>query len=257
MAPDTLDPPKPRLRLRGAWKVACSTGYSWRIQQARVAPNSRRLPCGGSGESYEGLDLSQVTPVDCLTRLAAQLSPTPEEMSPVQPILAQAFFDAPYIEEIDVLTTLDTRPNLLDLTPAEFEHLVANLFGKLPRPLEIKPTRRSGDGGFDCVVRDPDPIFGGIVVVQARRYNPAKLKVGVSDVREMYGTMIAEGASNAILVTTTGLTKGAFDFAKDKPLKLISGSHLLALLHEHAGIDATIRSPGRWQDSIKPLPGRA
>jgi restriction system protein len=152
---------------------------------------------------------------------------------------------------MDVLSSLDSRPNLLDLTPEEFEHLVANLFGKLPRPLEVKPTRRSGDGGFDCVVRDPDPIFGGIVVVQARRYDPAKLKVGVSEVREMYGLMIAEGASNAILVTTTGFTKGAFDFSKDKPLKLISGSYLLGMLGEHAGIDATIRSPGRWQNPIK------
>jgi restriction system protein len=205
-------------------------------------------------DSYQGLNLAQVDPVECLTKLAAQLSPSPEELSPVQPILAQAFFDAPYIEEMDVLASLDSRPNLLDLTPEEFEHLVANLFSKLPRPLEVKPTRRSGDGGFDCVVRDPDPIFGGIVVVQARRYDPAKLKVGVSQVREMYGLMIAQGASNGILVTTTGFTKGSFDFSKDKPLKLISGSHLLNLLREHASIDVTIRSPGRWQNPIKPPP---
>jgi restriction system protein len=172
-------------------------------------------------------------------------------LSPVQPVLAQAFFDAPYVEEMDVLSSLDSRPNLLDLTPEEFEHLVANLFSKLPRPLEVKPTRRSGDGGFDCVVRDPDPIFGGIVIVQARRYDPVKLKVGVKDVREMYGLMIAEGASNGILVTTTGFTKGSFDFSKDKPLKLISGAHLLNLLREHAGMDVTIRSPGRWQNPIR------
>jgi restriction system protein len=156
-------------------------------------------------DSYQGLDLSRVDPIGCLTKLAAQLSPSPEELSPVQPILAQAFLNAPYVEELDVLTSLDSRPNLLDLTPEEFEHLVANLFRKMPRPLEVKPTRRSGDGGFDCVVRDPDPIFGGIVVVQARRYDPAKLKVGLKDVREMYGVMIAERASNANLVTTTRL----------------------------------------------------
>lgn len=51
-----------------------------------------------------------------------------------------------------------------------------------------------------------------------------------------------------------GLTKGAFDFAKDKPLKLISGSYLLALLKDHAGIEATIRSTGRWKNPIKPPP---
>lgn len=55
-------------------------------------------------DSYQGLDLARVDPVGCLTKLAAQLSPSPEELSPVQPILAQAFLDAHYVEEMDVLT---------------------------------------------------------------------------------------------------------------------------------------------------------
>jgi restriction endonuclease Mrr len=60
---------------------------------------------------------------------------------------------------------------------------------------------RSHDGGVDCVAYDPRPIFGGKVVIQAKRY---KNTVGVSAVRDLFGTMQNEGAAKGILVTTSG-----------------------------------------------------
>jgi restriction system protein len=45
------------------------------------------------------------------------------------------------------------------------------------------------------------PIFGGNVIVQAKRY---KHTVGVSAVRDLFGTLQNEGASKGILVTTSG-----------------------------------------------------
>lgn len=42
----------------------------------------------------------------------------------------------------------------------------------------------SRDGGVDCVAFDPRPIFGGKVVIQAKRY---KGTVGVSAVRDLFG----------------------------------------------------------------------
>jgi restriction system protein len=36
--------------------------------------------------------------------------------------------DPCFIEETDVLSRLDQRPNRMDLTPSEFEALIANLF---------------------------------------------------------------------------------------------------------------------------------
>ena len=35
--------------------------------------------------------------------------------------------------------------------------------------LDTKQTRASRDGGVDCVAYDPRPIFGGKVVIQAKR----------------------------------------------------------------------------------------
>jgi restriction system protein len=67
--------------------------------------------------------------------------------------------DPRFIEEADVLSTLDQRPNLMDLTPGEFESLITNLFQAMG--LETRQTQASRDGGVDCVAFDPRPIFGG------------------------------------------------------------------------------------------------
>jgi restriction system protein len=72
-----------------------------------------------------------------------------------------------------------------------------------------------------------DLPLGGKVVIQAKRYRHT---VGVSAVRDLYGTMMSEGANKGILVTTSGYGPDAFDFAKDKPIELIDGGGLLYLL---------------------------
>jgi restriction system protein len=151
--------------------------------------------------------------------------------------------DPRFIEETDVLSGLEQRSNLMDLTPSEFEALIANLFSKMG--LETRQTQASRDGGVDCVAYDPRPILGGKVVIQAKRY---KHTVGVSAVRDLFGTMQNEGASQGILVTTSGYGKAAFEFAEGKPIELLSGSNLLYLLFEHAGIEARIDAPDSWRD---------
>jgi restriction system protein len=142
-----------------------------------------------------------------------------------------------------VLGALDERPNLMELSPNEFESLISNLFEKMG--LETRQTQASRDGGVDCVAYDPRPIFGGKVVIQAKRYRHT---VGVSAVRDLYGTMQNEGASKGILVSTSGYGKSSFQFAEGKPLELLSGTHLLYLLAEHAGIEARIEPPDDWVD---------
>jgi hypothetical protein len=39
----------------------------------------------------------------------------------------QTLVDRRFIEQGDMLAALDTRPNLMDLTPAKFENVVSNL----------------------------------------------------------------------------------------------------------------------------------
>ena len=196
-----------------------------------------------SRETFLQLNLSHVDPQACLAVLNASVSKSPGELVPVRPVLEFNMVDPRFIEEVDVLSGLDQRPNLMELTPSEFESLITNLFQKMG--LETRQTQASRDGGVDCVAFDPRPIFGGKVVIQAKRY---KNTVGVSAVRDLYGTMQNEGASKGILVTTSGYGQASFDFAEGKPLELLSGSNLLYLLSENAGIEAKIVMPDQWKD---------
>jgi restriction endonuclease Mrr len=138
---------------------------------------------------------------------------------------------------------MDKRPNLLEMKPTDFESLIQNLFTKMG--LEARQTRPSRDGGVDCVAFDTRPIFGGKVVIQAKRY---KNTVGVSAVRDLFGTLQNEGASKGILVTTSGYGPASFEFAHNKPIELIDGGNLLYLLETYTGVTARIEPPDDWKD---------
>lgn len=188
-------------------------------------------------ERFNELDLEHIDKKVCLRNLGAQVSPRPDELLPVKPVVEFEMVDKRFVDQADLLTELESRPNLMELTPTEFENLVSNLFGQLG--LESKLTRSSKDGGVDCVAFDNRPVLGGKVVIQAKRYRHT---VGVSAVRDLYGTMQHEGANKGILVATSGYGPDAFNFAKDKPIELIGGSQLLYLL-EQIGVEARIVMP--------------
>jgi restriction system protein len=194
-------------------------------------------------EIFHDIDLANVEPLACLKSLNASVSKSAAELAPVRPVLELNMTDPRFVQEGDVLATLDQRPNLMELTPGEFESLITNLFTAMG--LESRQTQASRDGGADSVAFDPRPIFGGKVVIQAKRY---KNTVGVSAVRDLFGTMQNEGASKGILVATSGYGKAAFEFANGKPIELLAGSNLLYLLKEHANIDAKIVMPEDWKD---------
>lgn len=196
-----------------------------------------------SADTFNSVDLARVDPVACLMGLNAAVSRSPVELAPVRPVLDISMVDPRFVTEQDILSSLDQRPNLMELTPSEFESLITNLFSKMG--LETKLTQASRDGGVDCVAYDPRPVLGGKVVVQAKRY---KHTVGVSAVRDLFGTVHNEGASKGILVATSGFGKAAFEFASGKPLELLSGSNLLYLLEQHTGLAAKIEPPEDWVD---------
>ena len=56
--------------------------------------------------------------------------------------------------------------------------------------------------------------------------------VPVSAVRDLYGTMIAEGATKGILVTTSYYGRDSREFAKDKPMTLIDGENLVHMFQK-------------------------
>lgn len=171
------------------------------------------------------VDLARADPVACLEGLLGQLSARPEKPAPVHPARLAA---APSAEPADDSGAGPGSGSLLRMDPLDFEDLVAELFQAMG--MEVMTTARSGDGGVDVRAMDPDPIRGGKIVVQVKRYSHT---LPPSPVRDLYGTMLHEGATRGILVTTAEPGPGAREFAAGKPLSLIGGRQLAGLLDEY------------------------
>jgi len=178
------------------------------------------------------VDLANVEPKACFKKLKGVGSAKLSGLSPIRPILQLNKEDRRFIEAREVEGGLDSSTNLAAMDWEDFEHLIRELFQEefAIDGGEVKVTRASRDGGVDAVAFDPDPLRGGKIVIQAKRYTNT---VDVSAVRDLYGTLINEGASRGILVTTADYGPDAYSFAKDKPLTLLSGSNLLSLLDKH------------------------
>jgi restriction system protein len=167
-----------------------------------------------------------------LSTLEGDFNTSVEQVSAVRPIFVLNKDDKRIIKGKDVAEALETEANLAAIPWDDFEHLVRQLFewefGQ--NGVEVKVTRVSRDRGVDAIMFDPDPLRGGKYVLQAKRYTRP---VDVAAVRDLYGTVVNEGSNRGILVTTSSYGPDAYDFAKDKPLSLVDGPNLIAMLQKH------------------------
>ncbi len=185
-----------------------------------------------SKNDFMQLNLSAVDPKAWFKSVKGVSAASLANIAPVAPLITISKEDKRFIESYEVADTLDNETNLAAMDWQDFEHLIREIFEKefSVNGGEVKITQASHDGGVDAVAFDPDPIRGGKIVIQAKRYTNV---VGVSAVRDLYGTVMNEGAIKGILVTTSNYGSDAYNFAKDKPLTLLNGGHLLHLLERH------------------------
>lgn len=183
-------------------------------------------------EVFNNIDLKNVDPKACFKNLKGVGSSKLAGITPIQPILTLNKNDKRFVQSYSVTNQLDDSTNLAAIPWEDFEHLIRELFENefSSNGGEVKVTQASRDGGVDAVAFDPDPIRGGKIVIQAKRYTNT---VGVSAVRDLYGTVMNEGATKGILVTTADYGPDAYEFAKNKPLTLLNGGNLLHLLEKH------------------------
>lgn len=179
---------------------------------------------------FSRINLLKVEPKACFKALKGVSASKLIDISPITPILTFNKNDRRFVDAKDIYVNQGT--NLAAMHWEDFEHLVRELFELefARNGGEVRVTQASRDGGVDAVVFDPDPLRGGKIIIQAKRYTNT---VGVSAVRDLYGTVINEGANSGILITTSDYGHDSYEFAKDKPLKLLNGGHLLALLHKN------------------------
>ena len=117
------------------------------------------------------------------------------------------------------------------LSGAEFEGLITRLLERMGFRAEM--TKASGDGGVDIVATLDQPVTGGRYLIQCKRYAPDSL-VGAPVLREFYGVLTADRrAVKGILITTSGFTAQAQEFAGGLPIELIGRDQLQRLLEQH------------------------
>ncbi|WP_411577427.1 restriction endonuclease [Streptomyces sp. Je 1-4] len=171
--------------------------------------------------AFDTFHLAQVSAVECLTDgLRGQLAARPDQRTAVRPARLPDDVGGGVVSH-----GTDSEPDLYEMDPIAFENLIAELFRAMG--MQAVTTQRSGDGGVDVDALDPDPIRGGKIVVQVKRYRHT---VPPTAVRDLYGTVQSEGANKGVLVTTSRFGPGAHTFANGKPLSLIAGSELVDLL---------------------------
>lgn len=196
------------------------------------------LSVGANREDFERIDLARVDPKECFRALKGVAAAKLIGLAAVPPLERPRVVDTRFVESREVADGVDASVNLASMDWQEFEHLVRQVFEAEFATVngEVRVTRASRDGGVDAIVFDPDPIKGGKIIIQAKRYvNP----VDVGSVRDLYGTVQHEGATKGILVTTSQYGPDARKFAQDKPLTLLDGGNLLHLL-EKMGVKARI-----------------
>ncbi|MGY6217367.1 DUF2034 domain-containing protein [Methylolobus aquaticus] len=127
----------------------------------------------------------------------------------------------------------------------EFELLCGEAFRR--KGYQIEETGLGGaDGGVDLVLRNRNER----VLVQCKRWKT--FKVGVREVRELFGILAADPADRAIFITSGAYTAEARAFARGKPLQLIDGHALLDLVREVQAHPVTTKS-ARIQDEVRPF----
>lgn len=196
------------------------------------------LSVAANRSDIDRIDFSRVDPKECFKSLKGVAASKLIGLAPVAPLQRAIAPDNRFVPSEDVVSQMDASVNIAAMDWKDFEHLVRQVFENefASAGTEVRVTQASRDGGVDAIVHDPDPIRGGKIVIQAKRYTNT---VDVSAVRDLYGTVMNEGATKGILVTTSQFGPDARRFAQGKPLTLIDGSNFLHLLGR-MGVQARI-----------------
>jgi len=99
-----------------------------------------------------------------------------------------------------------------ELSGQEFEREFSELLRR--QKYKVKHTGGPGDQGADIILE----ATTGRIVVQCKAYTG---KVGPQPVRDLCGSMVHHRAAEGWLVAIDGFTESAYEFAHDKPIKLL------------------------------------
>lgn len=106
---------------------------------------------------------------------------------------------------------------IFEISPRRFEELLAELLCN--KGYEVELTPQSSDGGRDLLAFLDTPHGRMLCLVEAKRYRRDR-PIGVELIRQLFGTLVDEGANSAMMVTTSSFTSGAEAFSRKHQYKL-------------------------------------
>ncbi len=130
------------------------------------------LTVGCNREDFDKIALDRVDARECFKALKGVAASKLISLAAVAPLERARNADPRFIASKDVVKHLDNITNLAMIDWQDFEHLVRQVFESefSTSGSEVKVTQASRDGGVDAIIYDPDPIKGGKIIVQAKRY---------------------------------------------------------------------------------------
>ena len=99
-----------------------------------------------------------------------------------------------------------------------FEQEIGLLFKK--RGYQVQLMGKTGDGGIDIVISEGMEE----IIIQCKAH---KNPIGPHVVRDLYGVLTHSKAKEAWVISVSRFTKGSFEFAKNKPIRLITIEDIL------------------------------
>ncbi len=139
-----------------------------------------------------------------------------------------------------LLRTQTGLDSLRSMHWGDFERVVGEAFRQ--RGYRVEENGLGGaDGGIDLLLKRD----GRTTLVQCKQWRRQKVDVRV--VREMFGLLAHHDAQHVIVVSVGDFTADAQRFAQGKPIELINGDALLALVREGQArlAEATTAAPGQ------------
>jgi restriction system protein len=110
----------------------------------------------------------------------------------------------------EIIERLKARPeDIHQIGHRKFEELVAELLDDMDFDVEL--TQATRDGGRDVLAYWNSPVGRLLCLVEVKKYRPDRT-VGIQLVKNLYGTLMDEQATSAVLVTTSDFSPDARKF---------------------------------------------
>lgn len=123
------------------------------------------------------------------------------------------------------------REVFLNLTPKDFEKLVASLYQDMD--YQVRLTKSSYDGGIDIYAEKNLIGSKEKIIIQCKNYTS---NIPVDEVRKLLGVVTSTKSTKGVLVASSDFTNEAIKFANENPsIELINHRQLITLFNKQHG----------------------